>query len=346
MEFSASQIAEVVNGKVEGDPNVKINYVSRIEEGVQGTLSFLANPKYTQFIYQTEASIVLVNSGFTPEKKVKPTLIRVDNPYLAFAKLLEMYNKIKLNKTGISEKAHISKSASIGNNVYVGEFAFIGENAKVSDNVKIYPQVYVGDNVKIGIDSTLFAGVKIYADNVIGNNCILHAGAVVGSDGFGFAPQDDKNYMKVAQIGNVIIEDQAEIGSNTTIDRATLGSTIIRKGAKIDNLVQIAHNADIGENTVVAAQSGISGSTKIGKNCMFGGQVGIIGHLTIADDVKIAAQSGVGKNIAKKGEVLQGSPAFEISKYRKSYIHFRNLNDIRNKLDELEKKIKEINLEQ
>ncbi|MCD4683383.1 MAG: UDP-3-O-(3-hydroxymyristoyl)glucosamine N-acyltransferase [Bacteroidales bacterium] len=346
MEFSASQIAEVVNGKVEGDPNVKINYVSRIEEGVQGTLSFLANPKYTQFIYQTEASIVLVNSGFTPEKKVKPTLIRVDNPYLAFAKLLEMYNKIKLNKTGISEKAHISKSASIGNNVYVGEFAFIGENAKVSDNVKIYPQVYVGDNVKIGIDSTLFAGVKIYADNVVGNNCILHAGAVVGSDGFGFAPQDDKNYMKVAQIGNVIIEDQAEIGSNTTIDRATLGSTIIRKGAKIDNLVQIAHNADIGENTVVAAQSGISGSTKIGKNCMFGGQVGIIGHLTIADDVKIAAQSGVGKNIAKKGEVLQGSPAFEISKYRKSYIHFRNLNDIRNKLDELEKKIKEINLEQ
>lgn len=346
MEFSASQIAEVVNGKVEGDPNVKINYVSRIEEGVQGTLSFLANPKYTQFIYQTEASIVLVNSNFTPEKKVKPTLIRVDNPYLAFAKLLEMYNKIKLNKTGISEKAHISKSASIGNNVYVGEFAFIGENAKVSDNVKIYPQVYVGDNVKIGIDSTLFAGVKIYADNVVGNNCILHAGAVVGSDGFGFAPQDDKNYMKVAQIGNVIIEDQAEIGSNTTIDRATLGSTIIRKGAKIDNLVQIAHNADIGENTVVAAQSGISGSTKIGKNCMFGGQVGIIGHLTIADDVKIAAQSGVGKNIAKKGEVLQGSPAFEISKYRKSYIHFRNLNDIRNKLDELEKKIKEINLEQ
>ena len=259
MEFSASQIAEVVNGKVEGDPNVKINYVSRIEEGVQGTLSFLANPKYTQFIYQTEASIVLVNSNFTPEKKVKPTLIRVDNPYLAFAKLLEMYNKIKLNKTGISEKAHISKSASIGNNVYVGEFAFIGENAKVSDNVKIYPQVYVGDNVKIGIDSTLFAGVKIYADNVVGNNCILHAGAVVGSDGFGFAPQDDKNYMKVAQIGNVIIEDQAEIGSNTTIDRATLGSTIIRKGAKIDNLVQIAHNADIGENTVVAAQSGISG---------------------------------------------------------------------------------------
>ncbi len=343
MEFSASQIAEVVNGKVEGDPNVRINYVSRIEEGVQGTLSFLANPKYTQFIYQTEASIVLVSSDFTPEKKVKPTLIRVDNPYSAFAKLLEMYNKIKLNKTGISEKAHISKSASIGNNVYIGEFAFIGENAKISDNVKIYPQVYVGDNVKIGIESTLFAGVKVYADNVIGNNCILHAGAVVGSDGFGFAPQDDKNYMKVAQIGNVIIEDRAEIGSNTTIDRATLGSTIIRKGAKIDNLVQIAHNADIGENTVVAAQSGISGSTKIGKNCMFGGQVGIIGHLTIADDVKIAAQSGVGKNIAKKGEVLQGSPAFEISKYRKSYIHFRNLNDIKNKLDELEKKIKEIN---
>jgi len=345
MEFSASQIAEVINGKVEGNPDIKISYVSKIEEGKSGTLSFLANPKYTQYIYNTEASIVLVAKDFIPEKSIKSTLIRVDDPYLAFAKLLEMYNQIKLNKIGISEKAHISDSATIGKNVYIGEFAFIGENAVIGDNTKIYPQTYVGDNVKMGDETTIFAGVKIYADNVIGKKCILHAGAVVGSDGFGFAPQDDKNYMKVAQIGNVILEDHVEIGANTTIVRATLGSTIIRKGAKIDNLVQLAHNADIGENTVVAAQSGISGSTKIGKNCMFGGQVGIIGHLTIADDVMIAAQSGVGKNVVNKGEILQGSPAYEITKYRKSYIHFKNLDKIKKQLDNLERKIKEISSE-
>ena len=340
MEFSASQIAEIVNGKVEGNPDAKVNYVSKIEEGKKGTLSFLANPKYTSYIYETNASIVLVNNDFKPEKEIKPTLIRVEDAYSAFAKLLEVYNKIKLNKSGISDKAHICSTAKVGKNVYIGEFAFIGENTTINDNVKIYPQVYVGDNVKIGKDTTLYPGVKVYSDNLIGNNCILHGGAVIGSDGFGFAPQNGANYMKVAQIGNVILEDEVEIGSNTTIDRATLGSTIIHKGAKIDNLCQIAHNVEIGENTVIAAQTGISGSTKVGKNCLFGGQVGLIGHITIADEVKIAAQSGIGKNILKKGEIIQGSPGFEISKYRKSYIHFRNLDNIKNKVDELENKLK------
>ena len=341
MEFSANQIAEILKGKVEGDPNITISYVSKIEEGKKGTLSFLANPKYAQYIYDTEASIVLVNDDFKAERPVKPTLIRVENAYTSFAKLLEVYNQIKLNKSGISEKAHVPASAKIGRNVYIGEFAVIGEGAVIGDHSKIYPQVFVGENVRIGNNTTLFAGVKIYSDNVIGNDCILHAGVVVGSDGFGFAQQDDKNYMKISQIGNVIIEDQVEIGSNTTIDRATLGSTIIRKGAKIDNLVQIAHNVEIGENSVIIAQTGISGSTRIGKNCMLGGQVGVIGHISIADDVKVAAQSGVGKSIANIGEIVQGSPAFEIGKYRKSYIHFRNLSEIKNKLDELEKRLNE-----
>jgi UDP-3-O-[3-hydroxymyristoyl] glucosamine N-acyltransferase len=341
MEFSANQIAEILKGKVEGDPNIKVNYVSKIEEGKKGTLSFLSNPKYTQYIYETEASIVLVNIDFKPEREVKPTLIRVENAYTAFAKLLEVYSQIKLNKSGISEKAHIPASAKIGSNVYIGEFAFIGDQAEIGDNTKIYPHVYVGDNVLIGNNTTLFAGVKIYSDNIIGSDCIIHAGVVIGGDGFGFAPQDDKNFLKVTQIGNVVIEDHVEIGSNTTIDRATLGSTVIRKGAKIDNLVQIAHNVEVGENTIIAAQSGISGSTKIGKNCMFGGQVGVIGHISIADEVKVAAQSGIGKNVAGKGEVLQGSPAFEITKYRKSYIHFRNLSEIKNKLDDLEKRLNE-----
>jgi UDP-3-O-[3-hydroxymyristoyl] glucosamine N-acyltransferase len=343
MEFSAQQIADLIQGKVEGDPGTKITYVSKIEEGKNGTLSFLANPKYTHYIYLTEASIVLVNKDFIPEKPIKPTLIRVEDAYSAFAHLLEIYNQIKLNKTGISEKAHISSTASVGNDVYIGEFVYVGENAVIGNNAKIYPQSYIGDNVKIGDWTTLFAGVKVYSDNFVGNNCILHAGVVIGSDGFGFAPQEDSHYKKVSQIGNVMIEDEVEIGSNTTIDRATLGSTIIRKGAKIDNLVQIAHNVEIGENTVIAAQSGVSGSTKIGKNCMFGGQVGVIGHISIADDVKIAAQSGIGKNIVNKGEILQGSPAFEINKYRKAYIHFRNLDAIKIKLDEIEKLIQDIN---
>ncbi|MEZ5197482.1 MAG: UDP-3-O-(3-hydroxymyristoyl)glucosamine N-acyltransferase [Bacteroidales bacterium] len=341
MEFSAKQIAEVIEGKVVGNPEIRINYDSKIEEGKKGTLTFLANPKYTQYIYTTEASIVIVNDDFVPEKDIQPTLIKVADAYLAFAQLLNMYNQIKLNKTGISEKAHISPTARIGKNVYIGEFAVIGDGVEIGDNSKIYPQVWLGDNAVIGNETTLFSGVKIYSDNIIGNHCIVHAGAVIGSDGFGFAPQADENYMKVAQIGNVIIEDYVEIGANTTIDRATLGSTIIRQGAKLDNLIQVAHNVEIGNNTVIAAQTGISGSTKIGKNCMLGGQVGLIGHLTIADDTKIASQSGIQKSVKKSGEILQGSPAFDISKYRKAYIHFRNLDEIKSRLDETAKKLEE-----
>ncbi|MCF8301694.1 MAG: UDP-3-O-(3-hydroxymyristoyl)glucosamine N-acyltransferase [Bacteroidales bacterium] len=342
MEFTAKEIANIINGEIKGDPEVKVHKLSKIENGSPGSLTFLANPKYTNYIYHTSASVIIINKDFVPEQAIKSTLIKVDDAYSAFAQLLEVYNKIKLDKSGISGKAHIHKSAEIGKNVYIGAFAFIGENAKIADNAKIYPHCYVGDNVTIGVNTILFAGVKIYSDNTIGKNCTLHGGVVIGSDGFGFAPQQDNNYQKVAQIGNVVIEDDVEIGSNTTIDRATLGSTIIRKGVKLDNLIQIAHNVEIGENTVIAAQVGIAGSTRIGKNCMIGGQVGIVGHITIADNVQIAAQSGITTNINQEGIALLGSPAFEVSKYRKSYIHFRNLPDIEKKIRELEKQLNEL----
>lgn len=339
MEFTAKQIAGLINGKIEGDPEVSISYVSKIEEGGPGTISFLANPLYTKYIYTTDASIILINNDLALEKEVTPTLIRVENAYKAFADLLEAYNLIKLNKSGISPAAFIHAEAKIGKNVYIGEFAVISKDAVIGDQAKIYPQVYVGENVTIGANSTLFAGVKIYSDVIIGKDCIIHSGAVVGSDGFGFAPLEDGNYKKIAQIGNVVIEDNVEIGANTTIDRATMGSTILRKGVKLDNLIQVAHNVEIGESTVISAQTGISGSTKIGRSCLIGGQVGIINHITIADEVKIAAQSGIGKKILTKGEVLQGSPAFDIVTYRKSYVHFKNLHQIKTKVDELERKI-------
>ena len=339
MEFTAEQIAGMLNGTIEGNPKVIVDKLSKIEEGASKSLSFLANPKYTHYIYQTKASIVIVNKNFTAEKKIKATLIRVEDAYTAFAKLLETYNQIKLNKVGFSPKASIAESTKYGDNCYIGDFASISDNVIIGNNVKIYPHTYIGDNVKIGDNTTIFPGVKIYSDNIIGKDCTLHAGAVIGSDGFGFAPSSENNYNKIAQIGNVIIEDKVEIGSNTTIDRATLGSTIIRKGVKLDNLIQIAHNVEIGENTVIASQTGISGSTKIGKNCMIGGQVGIIGHLYIADGVKIAAQSGIGGNIKKEGAIVQGSPSFDISTYRKSYVHFRNLPHIVNRINDLEKKV-------
>lgn len=339
MIFKAKEIAQLLNGIVEGDENAAVSQLAKIEEGVPGSLSFLSNPKYTPHIYQSQASIVIVAKSFIPEHPVKPTLIRVEDPYIAFAKLLELYNQIKLNKTGISEQAYISPSAKVGKDVYIGPFAFVGDNAQVGDNSKIYPQCYVGDNTKIGSNTTLFAGVKIYSDNVIGNHCTLHAGVVIGADGFGFAPQADNNYMKIAQIGNVIIEDHVEIGANTTIDRATLGSTIIRKGVKLDNLIQIAHNVEIGENTVMAAQSGVAGSGKVGRNCMIAAQVGIVGHITVGDNVKIAGQSGVSSSI-KDDSTVFGSPAFDAAKYKKAYIHFRNLQKIVDKVDELEKKLK------
>jgi UDP-3-O-[3-hydroxymyristoyl] glucosamine N-acyltransferase len=336
MKFTAKDIADLLQGQVEGDESIAVDKLSKIEEGVDGSLSFLANKKYKGFIYKSEASIVIVDEDFVAEKPVKPTLIRVKNAYNAFATLLDYYNKIKQKKAGISPKASIAESASIGKDVYIGDFVVIGENAKIGDGAKIYPQSYIGDNTIIGSGVTIYAGVKIYSDNQIGSDCVIHAGVVIGADGFGFAPQSDNNYRKIAQIGNVIIEDNVEIGANTTIDRATLGSTIIRKGVKLDNLIQIAHNVEIGENTVMAAQSGVAGSTKVGRNCMIAAQVGIVGHLKIGDNVKIAGQSGVSNNVPENA-VIFGSPAFDASDYRRSYVYFRNLPKIVGRIDQLEK---------
>lgn len=341
MKFTARQISELIGGTVEGDPGVSVDRLSKIEEGEPGSLSFLANPKYTQYIYSTRASIIIVSKDFTPENKITPTLIKVADPYDAFARLLDYYDKVKQDKKGISSLAFISDSATIGNNLYIGEFAHIGDNAVIGDNAKIYPHVYLGDNVRIGSGTVLYSGAKIYTGTVIGDNCTLHSCVVVGSDGFGFAPQENSDFRKVAQIGNVIIEDNVEIGSSTTIDRATLGSTIIRRGVKLDNLIQIAHNVEIGENTVVAAQTGISGSTKIGRNCMIAGQVGITGHLIIGDNVKIGAQSGISQNL-KDGEIVVGSPAFEVRKYWRSYAYFKNMGNLVERIAALEKKLKEL----
>lgn len=333
MEFSAQQIANLLGGEVEGDAEARVSSLSKIEEGTPGSLSFLANPQYTPYIYDTKASAVIVNQSFQAERKVNTTLIRVPDAYQAFAQLLEVYNQLKYSKTGIEQPTFISESAEIGEGVYIGAFAYIGDNVKIGSNVKIFPHTFVGDGVTIGNNSMLFAGVKIYADCRIGNDVTLHSGVVVGGDGFGFAPNQENSYNKVAQIGNVIIEDHVEVGANTTIDRATLGSTVIRKGVKLDNLIQIAHNVEIGENTVIAAQTGIAGSTKIGRNCMIGGQVGIVGHLKIGDNVKIAAQSGIGGNL-EDNAVVQGSPAFSLSDYRRSYVYFKKLpqlaDDIKN----------------
>lgn len=335
MEFSAKQIADLLNGQIEGNADVKITKLSKIEEGAEGSISFLANPKYTQYIYTTQASLVIVNKDLVLTAPVTATLVRVDSAENAFAKLLEMYNQIKLNKTGISKMAAIAESAIVGKNIYAGEFVVVGENVKIGNNVKIYPQVFIGDNAVIGDNTTLFAGVKIYSETHIGKDCIIHSGTVIGSDGFRFNPQNDN--QKIPQIGNVIIEDNVEIGANCAIDRATLGSTILRKGVKFDNLIHIAHNVEIGGNTYIAANCVVAGSTKIGNNCMFSGQVGIIGHLSIADNTMITAQSGISKNITNKGEVYMGSPAFDAGKYRKAYIHFRNLDDLVKRVDKIEK---------
>ena len=342
MEFSAKQIAQIIDGIVEGDENILVSNLSKIEEGTIGTLSFLANPAYTNYIYSTNASIVIVNKSFVLENPVKSscTLIRVENAYESFAKLLELYNQINTEKEGVEQPSFVSSNAMIGENCYVGAFAYIGQNVSIGNHVKIYPHVYIGDNCKIGNNTTLFSGVKIYHDCVIGNNCTIHASTVVGSDGFGFAPNNEGHvFTKVPQIGNVIIEDDVEIGSNSSIDRATLGSTILRKGVKLDNLVQIAHNVEIGENTVIAGLSGIAGSTKVGKNCMIGAQVGVAGHLRIANGVKIAGQSGIGSNIDKEGEILQGSPAFNIGEFKRSYVLFRGLPKLSDKVSDLTKKI-------
>ncbi len=338
MQFTAKQIATMLNGTVDGDETVAVSGVAKIEEGVPGSLAFLANPAYTNYIYSTDASIVLVNEGFKPEKPLKPTctLIRVANAYEAFAKLLQAYQQIKGQKSGIEQPSYVSSDAQIGDNCYIGAFAYVGAGAKIGNNVKIYPHVYVGDNASIGDNTTLFSGVKVYHECVVGKDCTIHANTVVGSDGFGFAPNSEgQAFVKVPQIGNVIIEDNVEVGSNTSIDRATMGSTVLKKGVKLDNLVQIAHNVVVGENTVIAGLTGVAGSSKVGKNCMIGAQVGVAGHLKIADNVKVAGQSGVGSNIDKEGEIVQGSPAISIGDFRRSYVLFRNLPKMNDRISEL-----------
>lgn len=338
MKFKAEQIAGILEGEIVGDPNIEVSRLSKIEEGTEGSLTFLSNPKYNNYIYSTKASITIVNESFVPESPISTTLIKVTDAYKSFSKLLEFYNEVKLNKCGIEAPAFIADSAKYGEKLYLGSFAYIGENVRIGDNVKIYPGSFIGDNVSIGNNVTIFAAAKIYSESVIGNNCTIHSGTVIGADGFGYAPNEDGSYNKIPQIGNVIIEDNVEIGANSTIDRATLGSTIIRSGVKLDNQIQVAHNVEIGKNTVIAAQTGIAGSTKIGENCMIGGQVGIVGHLSIGNNVRIQAQTGVASNI-KDNDVVQGSPAFGYSDYNKSYVHFKNLPKLVKELDELKKEL-------
>lgn len=338
MKFTAEQIAGILEGEVVGNPMAEVFRLSKIEEGTEGSLTFLSNPKYLNYIYSTKASVTIVNETFVSESPLTTTLIKVQDAYAAFSKLLEFYNQVKLNKSGIEQPSFLSESVKYGDNLYLGSFSYVGQNVVLGENVKIYPNCFVGDNVKIGDNVILFAGAKIYSETVIGNNCTIHSGAIIGADGFGFAPNPDGTYTKIPQIGNVIIEDNVDIGSCTTIDRATMGSTIIRKGVKLDNQIQIAHNVEIGENTVIAAQTGVAGSTKIGKSGMIGGQVGISGHLTIGNNVRIQAQSGVGRNI-KDDEILQGSPTFGYNDFSKSYVHFKNLPKIVAEIEELKKQI-------
>jgi len=342
MEFTAAQIAGILNGEIEGDASVVVRGLSKIEEGKINTLSFLANPKYEEYIYSTAASVAIVNKTFVPNTHLPSTLtlIRVDDAYACFAKLLEAYNQFRVKQPKIEQPSFIADSAKIGNGLYLGAFAYIADDAVIGNDVKIYPNAYIGDNVKIGDGCVIYAGAKIYADCVIGNHCVIHAGAVIGADGFGFAPNQENGYNKVPQIGNVILEDFVEIGANTCVDRATLGSTILRRGVKLDNLVQIAHNVELGENTAMAAQVGVAGSTKIGARVQVGGQVGISGHIKIADEVKIAAQSGIPNDIRKEGEVLLGSPAIPIDDFKKSYFGFRKLPQILKRLQEIEDKLK------
>ena len=338
MKFTAQQIADILEGEVVGNPNEEVSKLSKIEEGEKGSLTFLSNPKYNPFLYTTNASITIVNKAFEPEKKISTTLIKVENAYKSFSKLLEFYNEVKNNKTGREAPHYIADSAKIGNNEYLGAFCYIGDNVAIGNNVKIYPNCYIGDNTVIGDNCIIFSGVKIYSETLIGKHCKIHSGCIIGSDGFGFAPNGDGEYVAIPQIGNVIIEDYVDIGSASTIDRATLGSTIIRQGVKLDNQIHIAHNVEIGRNTVIAAQTGIAGSTKIGENCMIGGQVGFAGHLTIGNNVKIQGQSGVTRSL-KDGEKVQGTPAMSYSNYSKSYVYFRNFPKIAASVNKMEKEL-------
>lgn len=343
MEFSAQQIAGFINGTIEGDPNVKVSNFSKIEEGKPGTLTFLANLKYAHYIYSTEASIVLVNNDFVPEHPIKATLIKVANAYASLAMLLNLVEQSKSKKVGTASTAFIASSATVGENCYIGNFAYIGEGAKVGKNCLIYPHAYIGDNAIIGDNCIVYPHVTIYDDCILGNKCILHAGCVIGADGFGFAPEGD-TYKKIPQLGNVIIEDDVEIGANTTIDRAVMDSTIIRKGVKLDNLVQIAHNVEVGENTVMAAQVGIAGSTKIGNHCMFGGQVGLAGHIHISDHVNFGAQCGVISNI-KKPSTLLGAPAINAKDFMRSSAIFNRLPEVYRTIGQLEREIEQLKKE-
>ncbi len=338
MKFTAEQIAGILEGEIVGNPNAEVFKLSKIEEGSEGSLTFLSNPKYANFIYTTDASVTIVNNTFVAENDIKTTLIKVEDAYGAFAKILEFYNQAKNNKTGIEPQTVISENVKYGENLYLGSFSYIGANVVLGNNVKIYPNCFIGDNVIIGNNVSIFAGAKVHSETEIGNNCAIYSGAIIGADGFGFAPNPDGTFSKIPQIGNVIIEDNVDIGACTTIDRATMGSTIIRKGVKLDNQIQIAHNVEIGENTVIAAQTGVAGTTKIGKSCMIGGQVGIAGHISIGNNVRIQAQSGVGRNI-KDNEILQGSPSFGYSDFSKSYVHFKNLPKIISELEGLKKTI-------
>jgi UDP-3-O-[3-hydroxymyristoyl] glucosamine N-acyltransferase len=341
MKFTAKIIADFTKGEIIGDPDEVVSDISKIEEGKVGTLAFLANPKYEKYLYTTEASIVLISKEFQLNGNIKPTLIRVDNAYDAFTSLLELYTKQIPEKKGIEQPSYIDPEAKIGENSYVGAFSYIGPGVVLGKNVKIYPHCYVGDFTQIMDNTILFSGVKIYHGCYIGRDCTIHSGVIIGADGFGFVQQPDQQYRKIPQVGNVIIEDCVEIGSNVTIDRATMGSTIIRKGVKFDNLIQIGHNVEIGENTVIVSQAGIAGSTKVGRNCQIGGQVGLAGHLKIGDNVKIGAQSGV-SNSLKDNETVLGSPALEVSKQIKAMIVYKSLPEMSRKLAELEKELKSL----
>ena len=336
MKFTAEKIATILDGEIEGNPNEEVFKLSKIEEGENGSLTFLSNPKYQHYLYTTNASIAIVNKTFVPEKQLNITLIKVENAYESFSKLLDFYNQVKNNKSGRETPHFISESVKIGKNEYIGAFTYIGENVVIGENVKIYPNCFIGDNSVIGDNCVFFSGVKIYSETQIGNNCKIHSNCAIGSDGFGFVPNAEGFYLAIPQTGNVIIEDYVDIGAGATIDRATLGSTIIRQCVKLDNQIQIAHNVEIGKNTVIAAQTGIAGSTKIGENCMIGGQVGIVGHLVIGNGVKIQAQSGISKNL-KDNEVVQGSPDFGYSDFNKSYVHFRNLPKLVSAVNNIEK---------
>ncbi len=339
MKFKVGEIAGMIGAQVVGDPEQEVNSLSKIEEGVPGSITFLANPKYEQYVYDSKATAVIVASDFEPKHPVSATLLRCKDPYMAFAALLQQFMAFVQNKSGIEQPSFVSPTAEIGQNVYIGAFAYIGHGTKIADGAKIYPHAYVGDYASIGEGSTVYSHVSIYYGCKIGKRCVIHSGSVIGSDGFGFAPKADGQFQKIPQTGIVRLEDDVEIGAGCTIDRATLGETIIRKGAKLDNLIQVAHNVEIGENTVIAAQTGVSGSTKIGNNCMIGGQVGIVGHIKLADGTKIGAQSGISKSVEEKGKSLRGSPAQDYKLQLRSEAVFRNLDALDKRLHLLEKEI-------